>query len=239
MRRIPVGAVVAATAVFVGCHTITEELLDAAHGDDVGGSGNPGHGASDGRDPGLDGGHHHRAEADGNPGTNGNPGAGPAPRDDAATRTPAPDGDACPRPAPFRWGRQCRGMRQPPPGPGGHRQDQDPHPRGQQVHAGRDAARRGRRVLPEDRLHRRPEPVPGSTGGRPGASRVRGLRGGPGGGHGRAGPTWTRNSGYCKGESSGGCENHPDNQYLLWAYKGGYYEACVKGGTCGSVDVDR
>ena len=53
---------------------------------------------------------------------------------------------------------------------------------------------------------------------------------------GRIGPTWTRNSSYCKGNA---CENHPDNQFLLWAYKNGYYEACVKNGTCGSTEVDR
>jgi hypothetical protein len=56
---------------------------------------------------------------------------------------------------------------------------------------------------------------------------------------GRTGPTWTRNSSYCTDEDHSGCENHPDNQYLLWAYKSGFYEACVKGGVCGSVDVDR
>ena len=55
---------------------------------------------------------------------------------------------------------------------------------------------------------------------------------------GRTGPTWTRNSKYCTGKDSG-CANHPDNQYLLWAYKSGFYEACVKNGTCGSVQVDR
>jgi len=56
---------------------------------------------------------------------------------------------------------------------------------------------------------------------------------------GRTGPTWTRNSSYCTDQESSGCENHPDNQYLLWAYDGGFYEACVKGGTCGSVDGQR
>ena len=55
---------------------------------------------------------------------------------------------------------------------------------------------------------------------------------------GRTGPTWTRNSSYCT-DSNSGCENHPDNQYLLWAYEAGFYEACVKSGTCGSVEVDR
>jgi len=55
---------------------------------------------------------------------------------------------------------------------------------------------------------------------------------------GRPGPTWTREGHYCKGESSG-CENNPDNQYLLWAYEGGSYQACAKNGVCGDVEVDR
>jgi hypothetical protein len=54
---------------------------------------------------------------------------------------------------------------------------------------------------------------------------------------GRPGPTWTRNGEYCKGDEV--CENHPDNQYLMLARKGGLYEACTKDGACGSVQVDR
>jgi len=53
---------------------------------------------------------------------------------------------------------------------------------------------------------------------------------------GRTGPTWTRNGDYCNGSD---CENHPDNQYLLWARKGGNYMACVESGTCGSLEVSR
>jgi hypothetical protein len=53
---------------------------------------------------------------------------------------------------------------------------------------------------------------------------------------GRPGPTWTHNGSYCNGTN---CDNHPDNQYLLWAYADGRYKACAKNGTCGSVDVDR
>jgi len=55
---------------------------------------------------------------------------------------------------------------------------------------------------------------------------------------GRPGPTWTRNGNYCTGGASG-CENHPDNQYLLFAIEGGTYEACVKGGVCGSITFER
>jgi hypothetical protein len=53
---------------------------------------------------------------------------------------------------------------------------------------------------------------------------------------GRTGPTWTRNGDFCDGET---CENHPENQYLLWIYVGGTYKACVENGVCGTEKVDR
>jgi hypothetical protein len=53
---------------------------------------------------------------------------------------------------------------------------------------------------------------------------------------GRTGPTWTRNGEFCDGEA---CENHPENQYLLWIYAGGTYKACVENGVCGTEKVDR
>ena len=55
---------------------------------------------------------------------------------------------------------------------------------------------------------------------------------------GRPGPTWYRNGQLCTGEASG-CENHEDNQYLLYVYKGGLYKACTRDGVCGDVDADR
>lgn len=55
---------------------------------------------------------------------------------------------------------------------------------------------------------------------------------------GRAGPTWRRNGGLCTGAASG-CENHPENQYLLKAFLGGSYEACARSGVCGDLLVDR
>jgi hypothetical protein len=54
---------------------------------------------------------------------------------------------------------------------------------------------------------------------------------------GRPGPTWKGDGRYCTDGS--GCENHPDNQYLLWVYWSGHYEACTQDGVCGSVDVTR
>jgi hypothetical protein len=55
---------------------------------------------------------------------------------------------------------------------------------------------------------------------------------------GRPGPTWYRNGKLCTGEASG-CENHDENQYLLYAYAGGVYEPCTKDDVCGQVDVDK
>jgi len=54
---------------------------------------------------------------------------------------------------------------------------------------------------------------------------------------GRPGPTWTLNGQYC--QVGDDCDDHPDNQYLLWARHGGYYEACTKDGVCGGIQVDR
>jgi hypothetical protein len=53
---------------------------------------------------------------------------------------------------------------------------------------------------------------------------------------GRYGPTWRRNGALCDGVV---CANHPDNQYLLFAYTSGTYTACVQEVYCGEVDVDR
>lgn len=55
---------------------------------------------------------------------------------------------------------------------------------------------------------------------------------------GRPGPTWYRDGKLCTGEISG-CQNHEDNQYLLYVYKGGLYKACTRDGVCGDVLADR
>jgi len=55
---------------------------------------------------------------------------------------------------------------------------------------------------------------------------------------GRPGPTWYRDGQLCTGEVSG-CENHEENQYLLYVYKGGLYKACTRDGVCGEVVADR
>ena len=54
----------------------------------------------------------------------------------------------------------------------------------------------------------------------------------------RPGPTWKRNGRYCTGQA-GDCENHEENQFLLYAMGSGYYEACTDDGVCGGVQVDR
>ncbi len=53
---------------------------------------------------------------------------------------------------------------------------------------------------------------------------------------GRPGPTWRLDGRLCQGRASG-CENHPDNQYLLVAYQGGTYQACGRNGVCGETAV--
>ncbi len=54
---------------------------------------------------------------------------------------------------------------------------------------------------------------------------------------GRQGPTWYRDGQLCNGTD---CENHPDNQYLVWAYESGIYQACSnKSDVCGGVEVNR
>ncbi len=56
---------------------------------------------------------------------------------------------------------------------------------------------------------------------------------------GRPGPTWSFAGSPCTGRAANGCENHPDNQYQLYAWAGGLYKACGKNGVCGEVQVDK
>ncbi len=55
---------------------------------------------------------------------------------------------------------------------------------------------------------------------------------------GRVGPTWYLDGNPCTGPASG-CQNSPDNQYLLWAYDSGSYKACASNQACGFLSVDR
>jgi hypothetical protein len=55
---------------------------------------------------------------------------------------------------------------------------------------------------------------------------------------GRSGPTWTADGRPCGSRPSGAhCENHPDNQYLVYAYGSGTFRACVANGACGKIDL--
>jgi hypothetical protein len=51
---------------------------------------------------------------------------------------------------------------------------------------------------------------------------------------GRTGPTWFRDNKLCDGFV---CENHEHNQYLVYAHASGTYKACVKSGKCGSKEI--
>lgn len=55
---------------------------------------------------------------------------------------------------------------------------------------------------------------------------------------GRFGPTWSANGRPCEGRGAGAsCLNHPDNQYLAFAYGQGTFRACTASGVCGSLEV--
>jgi hypothetical protein len=52
----------------------------------------------------------------------------------------------------------------------------------------------------------------------------------------RDGPTWRLDGRLCTG---GGCENEPQNQYLLIATDSGLYTACAQNGVCGELRLKR
>jgi hypothetical protein len=53
---------------------------------------------------------------------------------------------------------------------------------------------------------------------------------------GRSGPTWSANGKPCDGPDGGtSCLNHPDNQYLAFAYGSGTFRACAESGVCGEI----
>jgi hypothetical protein len=54
----------------------------------------------------------------------------------------------------------------------------------------------------------------------------------------RPGPTWYFNGGFCTGEVSG-CQNHPENQYLLRIFVSGTFKACSRTDVCGEIVADR
>jgi hypothetical protein len=55
---------------------------------------------------------------------------------------------------------------------------------------------------------------------------------------GRAGPTWSANGKRCDGADGGAsCLNHPDNQFLAFAYGVGRFRACAASGVCGEITL--
>ncbi len=56
---------------------------------------------------------------------------------------------------------------------------------------------------------------------------------------GRIGPTWTANGSGCV-QGAGNlpyCNNHPDNQFLVFAVGSGTFQACAQSGVCGAVVI--
>jgi hypothetical protein len=55
---------------------------------------------------------------------------------------------------------------------------------------------------------------------------------------GRFGPTWSANGKRCNGADGGtSCLNHPDNQFLVFAYGAGRFRACAASGVCGEITL--
>ncbi len=55
----------------------------------------------------------------------------------------------------------------------------------------------------------------------------------------RYGPTWTANERACVEGATRPpfCGNHPENQFLVFAYGAGMFEACSRSGVCGGVRI--
>lgn len=55
---------------------------------------------------------------------------------------------------------------------------------------------------------------------------------------GRVGPTWTADGRPCRGAEPGAsCLNHPNNQFLVFAYGAGTFRACSASGVCGEISL--
>jgi hypothetical protein len=54
---------------------------------------------------------------------------------------------------------------------------------------------------------------------------------------GRIGPTWSIDGRPCDGSGANACVNHPDNQFLVFAYGSGTFRACTAGGACGELTL--
>jgi hypothetical protein len=58
----------------------------------------------------------------------------------------------------------------------------------------------------------------------------------------RYGPTWYGNGRPCRGIGEGGyddgCRNHDSNQFLVFAFGPGTYEACATTGVCNAIVIN-
>ena len=241
MRRIPVGAVVAAAAVLVGCHSITEELPTEPTGTTqaapaVAPAVAPAAGVLTVAIPALSVGVASTPTPTATPTPTSTPAPAPPSGTTPAPAPPPPAPTPEPAPPPSGGGGSAEGCGSPLP-PAVNKVKAKVHIKGANKYTldatplvgGREYCKKIGFTDGRTRCPVRQE-------GHPERHACEAYAVGQAEDNGRTGPTWTRNSSYCKGNA---CQNHPDNQYLLWAYKSGFYEACVKGGTCGSVDVSR
>ena len=55
----------------------------------------------------------------------------------------------------------------------------------------------------------------------------------------RVGPTWTANGSPCdRSEAPGSCWNHPSNQFQVYVFPPGLFQACAQNGACGEIRID-
>ncbi len=248
MRRIPVGAVVAAAAVLVGCHSITEELPTEPTGPRKPHRGGPGGGPGGGRSHGGDTralrGRRLDANADCHSGADLHSGAragstfgdNASAGGDARARATAAGTDPGARPPALGRRRQRRGVRQSPPpavskvkakvhikGANKYTLDATPlvgaastarrsaSPTGESgARSVRKGTRSATRARPMPWARQRTTAAPAPPGpATPATARATPAR-------------ITRTTSTCCGPT-----------------RSGFYEACVKDGTCGSVDVSR
>ena len=214
MPRISVGVVVAAGAVLVGCHTITEELPTQPTETNK----PAGTGVLTVSIPAL--------TLASTPATTATPAPAPAPETPDPTPEPAPappvDAGGCgePLPPPIQKVNVYEHIR------GANKSTLDATP----LVAGYEYCREIGFTDGRNRCPVRPE-------GHPEREACETYAVGLARDTGRPGPTWRRNGALCS--DGNGCENHPENQYLLWAWVSGQYEACVENGKCGYVEVNR
>jgi hypothetical protein len=218
MRKVRVGTLVAVAAILIGCHTITEELPTEPSS-----SAPSTPGVLTVSIPSLNTG-----------GSTPAPTPAPTPASPGPTPTPPPEPTPTPTPEPVPTSSGECGDPLPPPiqkvnayihirGPNKFTLDATP------LVAGYEYCKEIGFTDSRNRCPVRPE-------GHPEREACEEYAVGYAEDTGRPGPTWKHKGNYCNGTN---CDNHPDNQYLLWAYANGRYEACVKNGVCGSVEVDR